>query len=81
MTDLNALFASKIFTDRTDAGQQLALALQRFKAARPVVLALPRGGVPVAYEVAKSLDAPLDLVLVRKIGTPWQPELAISTLR
>ncbi|MGI9433292.1 MAG: phosphoribosyltransferase [Geminicoccaceae bacterium] len=80
MTDLNALFASKIFTDRTDAGQQLALALQRFKAARPVVLALPRGGVPVAYEVAKALDAPLDLVLVRKIGTPWQPELAIAAV-
>ena len=80
MTDLNALFASKIFTDRTDAGRQLASALERFKAVKPVVLALPRGGVPVAYEVAKALDAPLDLVLVRKIGAPWQPELAIAAV-
>lgn len=46
----------------------------------PVVLALPRGGVPVAAEVAKALEAPLDLVLVRKIGVPWQPELALAAV-
>ena len=80
MTNLNDFFAAKIFADRTDAGRQLASALERFKSAKPVVLALPRGGVPVAYEVAKALDAPLDLVLVRKIGTPWQPELAIAAV-
>ena len=73
-------FASKIFHDRADAGRQLAVALEAFRSARPVVLALPRGGVPVAYEVARTLDAPLDLVLVRKIGTPWQPELAIAAV-
>jgi len=80
MTSLNTLFAAKIFTHRTDAGRQLAAALERFKSAKPVVLALPRGGVPVAYEVAKALDAPMDLVLVRKIGAPWQPELAIAAV-
>ena len=73
-------FASKVFHDRADAGRQLAVALERFRSARPAVLALPRGGVPVAYEVAQALDAPLDLVLVRKIGTPWQPELAIAAV-
>ena len=52
------------FIDRTDAGRQLAKALARYKAQRPVVLALPRGGVPVAAEVAAVLDAPLDLILV-----------------
>ena len=68
------------FIDRTDAGQQLAKALARYKAQRPVVLALPRGGVPVAAEVATALDAPLDLILVRKIGVPFQPELAMGAV-
>ncbi len=80
MIEPNAFIASKIFKDRADAGRQLAAALERFKSARPVVLALPRGGVPVAYQVARALEAPLDLVLVRKIGTPWQPELAIAAV-
>lgn len=80
MMEPNEFFASKVFQDRTDAGRQLAAALEPFRSTRPVVLALPRGGVPVAYEVAKALDAPLDLVLVRKIGTPWQPELAIAAV-
>ncbi len=80
MSKLNDLFAAKIFADRTDAGRQLASALERFKSAKPVVLALPRGGVPVAYEVANALDAPMDLVLVRKIGAPWQSELAIAAV-
>ena len=68
------------FKDRFDAGRQLASALARYKDHRPVVLALPRGGVPVAAEVAAALDAPLDLVLVRKIGVPFQPELAMGAV-
>jgi putative phosphoribosyl transferase len=68
------------FIDRTDAGQQLAKALARYKGQRPVVLALPRGGVPVAAESAAALDAPLDLILVRKIGAPFQPELAMGAV-
>src|SRR5579872_4291079 len=69
-----------MFTNREDAGRNLAAALMRFKDEAPCVLALPRGGVPVALEVAKALDAPLDLVLVRKIGAPFQPELAIAAV-
>ncbi|MGI9420775.1 MAG: phosphoribosyltransferase [Geminicoccaceae bacterium] len=80
MMEPSEFFTSKVFQDRTDAGRQLAAALEPFRSTRPVVLALPRGGVPVAYEVARTLDAPLDLVLVRKIGTPWQPELAIAAV-
>jgi putative phosphoribosyl transferase len=68
------------FIDRTDAGRQLAKALAHYKDQRPVVLALPRGGVPVAAEVATKLDAPLDLILVRKIGVPSQPELAMGAV-
>jgi len=68
------------FIDRMDAGRQLAKALARYKAQRPVVLALPRGGVPVAAEVATAFDAPLDLILVRKIGVPFQPELAMGAV-
>jgi len=68
------------FIDRTDAGRQLAKALARYKAQRPVVLALPRGGVPVAAEVATVLDAPLDLILVRKIGVPFHSELAMGAV-
>lgn len=69
-----------MFRDRADAGRQLALALERFKALGPVVLALPRGGVPVGFEIAKALEAPLDLVLVRKIGAPGEPELAVAAI-
>jgi predicted phosphoribosyltransferase len=70
------------FRDRKDAGQKLAAALAKYKdqGDRAVVLALPRGGVPVAAEVAAALDAPLDLVLVRKIGVPMQPELAMGAV-
>jgi predicted phosphoribosyltransferase len=68
------------FMDRTDAGRQLAKAVSAYKGQRPVVLALPRGGVPVAAEVASALDAPLDLMLVRKIGVPFQPELAMGAV-
>jgi len=69
-----------LFENRTDAGRQLAEALLKYKSRQPVVLALPRGGVPVAAEVAAALDAPLDLLLVRKIGLPSQPELAMGAV-
>lgn len=69
-----------MFRDRQDAGKRLAAALREFKDRDCVVLALPRGGVPVAAEVAKELSAPLDLLLVRKIGAPGQPELAIGSV-
>jgi predicted phosphoribosyltransferase len=69
-----------LFQDREDAGRQLARALLKYKSRHSVVLALPRGGVPVAAEVAEQLDAPLDLVLVRKIGVPMQPELAMGAV-
>jgi predicted phosphoribosyltransferase len=68
------------FTDRSDAGRKLAATLSGYKDKRPVILALPRGGVPVAAEVAAALDAPLDLILVRKIGVPSQPELAMGAV-
>jgi predicted phosphoribosyltransferase len=68
------------FKNRIDAGQRLARALAGYKGDPVVVLALPRGGVPVAAEVAAALNAPLDLVLVRKIGYPQQPELAMGAV-
>lgn len=68
------------FRDRSDAGRRLAEALAQYRHLHPVILALPRGGVPVAAEVASALDAPLDLVLVRKIGVPIQPELAMGAV-
>jgi len=68
------------FVNRTDAGRQLAQALARYKGERVGVLALPRGGVPVAAEVAAALNAPLDLILVRKIGVSMQPELAMGAV-
>ena len=68
------------FKDRSDAGRKLAKALAAYKDQHPVILALPRGGVPVAAEVATALHAPLDLVLVRKIGLPIQPELAMGAV-
>jgi putative phosphoribosyl transferase len=68
------------FRNRFEAGRKLALRLKRYKDQQPVILALPRGGVPVAAEVAAALDAPLDLVLVRKIGVPSQPELAMGAV-
>jgi putative phosphoribosyl transferase len=69
-----------MFKDRRDAGAKLARALERFRSANPVVLALPRGGVPVGFEVAEHLHAPLDLLLVRKIGAPGHEELALGAV-
>lgn len=68
------------FTDRIEAGRKLANALAVYKDDKPIVMALPRGGVPVAAEVAAALRAPLDLILVRKIGVPFQPELAMGAV-
>jgi putative phosphoribosyl transferase len=68
------------FADRQDAGRRLAKVLDRYHGENPVILALPRGGVPVAGEIAEALKAPLDLVLVRKIGVPGQPELAMGAV-
>jgi putative phosphoribosyl transferase len=70
----------RLFQDRFDGGRQLARELTRYRDAAPVVLGLPRGGVPVAYEVARELDAPLDVCVVRKIGAPIQPELGIGAV-
>jgi predicted phosphoribosyltransferase len=68
------------FRNRAEAGRKLAAALALYRKQQPVILALPRGGVPVAAEVAAALDAPLDLILVRKIGVPFQPELAMGAV-
>lgn len=69
-----------VFADRTAAGRQLARVLAQRRFADPVVLALPRGGVPVAVEVALALNAPLDLLIVRKIGAPANAELAVGAI-
>jgi putative phosphoribosyl transferase len=69
-----------IFRDRVDAGRQLAQQLSALKNDDVVVLGLPRGGLPVAYEVAEALDAPLDVIVVRKLGVPFQPELAMGAI-
>jgi putative phosphoribosyl transferase len=69
-----------VFRDRADAGRRLAERLAAHKGEHPVVLALPRGGVAVGFEVAKALAAPLDLLMVRKIGAPTQPELAAAAI-
>jgi putative phosphoribosyl transferase len=68
------------FHDRHDAGRALAPLLAHLRDADVVVLGLPRGGVPVAAEVARSLDAPLDVIIVRKVGVPGQPELAMGAV-
>jgi predicted phosphoribosyltransferase len=74
-------FGTERFVDRAAAGCVLARAVQALHLRRPIlVLALPRGGVPVAYEVARALEAPLDVLVVRKIGMPGQPELAIGAI-
>ncbi|MBI2122694.1 MAG: phosphoribosyltransferase [Armatimonadetes bacterium] len=69
-----------IFQDRREAGQQLAEALAHYRDRQPVVLAIPRGGVVVGYEVAKALGAPLDVVIPRKLRAPYNPELAIGAV-
>lgn len=71
---------ARVFADRREGGRELAALLSHLEAERPIVLALPRGGVPVAYEVARTLGAPLDLLLVRKVGAPGNPELGIGAV-
>ncbi|HXZ63506.1 MAG TPA: phosphoribosyltransferase [Streptosporangiaceae bacterium] len=69
-----------VFTDRADAGRQLAARLRDLRGQPVVVLGLPRGGVPVAAEVARALGAPLDVIVVRKLGVPFQPELGLGAV-
>lgn len=70
-----------MFRDRRDAGEQLAKRLTHYKGNKDVlVLALPRGGVVTGFEIARRLDIPLDVLIVRKIGVPWQPELAAGAV-
>ena len=70
----------KLFEDRVDAGRQLAQRLEPFAVRTSSSLGLPRGGVPVAFEVAKALAVPLDVLVVRKLGVPFQPELAFGAI-
>jgi putative phosphoribosyl transferase len=69
-----------LFDDRREAGRRLAARLMPFRDEAPAVLALPRGGVPVGYEIARALAAPLDVVVVRKLGAPGEPELGIGAV-
>jgi putative phosphoribosyl transferase len=68
------------FRDRSDAGRKLAALLEQYRAESPVILALPRGGVPVGFEIARQLHAPLDIVVVRKVGVPWHRELGAGAV-
>jgi len=69
-----------LFMDRADAGRKLADRLLGYRDLKPIVLALPRGGVPIGFEIARALDAPLDIALVRKIGLPGHAELALGAV-
>jgi putative phosphoribosyl transferase len=69
-----------MFQDRADAGFQLAQKLKIYKDEHPLILALPRGGVPIGYEIARVLKAPLDVFVVRKVGAPWNPEFGIGAV-
>lgn len=74
------LFGGPPFRDRRDAGEKLAVRLAEYRDESPVVFALPRGGVPVAFEVADALGAALDVILARKLGAPDQPELGVGAV-
>src|SRR5437879_9780059 len=69
-----------MFRDRQEAGRKLGVELEKLQLENPIVLALPRGGVPVAAEVARVLNAPLDLAIVRKVRAPENPELAVAAI-
>jgi putative phosphoribosyl transferase len=77
---LRMLYGGPPFEDREDAGRRLAERLARYRDERPVVFALPRGGVPVGYEISRSLGAPLDVFVSRKLGAPGQPEFGIGAV-
>ena len=68
------------FRDRAEAGRLLADKLERYKKDHPLILALPRGGVPVAFEVARRLEAPLDIIVIRKLGAPGNPEFGFGAV-
>jgi putative phosphoribosyl transferase len=70
----------RVYRDRVEAGRALGQALLDERASHPIVVGLARGGVPVAFEVAAALGAPLDVIVVRKLGVPWQPELAMGAI-
>ena len=72
--------AEILFEDRGDAGRQLAERLAPYAEERPIVFALPRGGVPVGTEVSRSLGAPLEVIVSRKLGAPGQPEFGIGAV-
>ena len=69
-----------VYKDRQDAGRKLAESLTKYIDEEPVIIALPRGGVVIGYEVAKKLHAPLDIIVARKIGAPFQPELGVGAI-
>lgn len=69
-----------LFANREDAGERLGKALERFRGQRPLVLGIPRGGVPVAAQVARALDGELDVIVARKLGSPFSPELAVGAV-
>ena len=77
---LNRVMSNRLYADRRDAGRALAPEIQECALHDPLVLGLPRGGIPVAYEIALALDAPLDVLVVRKLGVPFQPELALGAI-
>lgn len=79
-TNRNAALYQGEFANRQDAGRRLAKALSRYQDQQPIVLALPRGGVPVGFEIARALAAPLDVLLVRKLRAPGYPELGIGAV-
>ncbi len=70
----------RIYEDRRDAGRLLVPEIRRCMLQAPIVLGLPRGGIPVAYEIASAINAPLDVLVVRKLGAPSQPELALGAI-
>lgn len=77
---MGAQAEERLFRDRADAGRRLAARLERYRSEEPLVLALPRGGVPVGFEISRALGAPLDVFISRKLGAPGQPELGIGAV-
>jgi len=74
------LYQDQLFQDRLDAGRQLAERLISYRNEKPLILAIPRGGVPVGYEIARALAAPLDVIVVRKLGAPGNPEFGVGAI-